>query len=758
MKLRLKTKKMLSIALTVAVFFCSVPFIGVSEAFALSHGVLEYEYDGSEIIITGCDPSASGDLVIPEKILLGKVTGIDYAAFEGCDLLTSITIPKNVYYIDCAFFGCTSLMNVYVDASNAYYRDIDGVLFDKEVTWLIYYPEGRTGAYTIPDSVEFIDYWAFNYCLNLTELSIPSKVEYVDVSCFILCGALEALNISADNEFYKSVDGVVFSKDGTQLIGCPVGKSGAYTVPESVTAIEWYAFSNCTLITEITMTDNVKSIGEGAFGECTSLGIIALPADITRIDDYAFSGCISLTEIAFPDKTAEIGENAFYLCESLSDVFIPDGLVSVGDSAFFGCPALLAVEIPLSVDSIGDEAFGFYYNDEYDTVKVENFLIRCAYGSAAHIYAEENGFVCEFFEPDSLVMKPNSGLFIDKDSGTITSFKKKQTSSDFLAQFINKNIAIYNNGVLSEGDFFVKTGSELVFFKGEEIAESYIIIVSGDVNGDGDVGVSDARKILRVAVKLDSFGEDIWARYASDVVGFDGEIRIDDARAVLRTAVGLGVSRSKDEILNFYKETAGAVKQDGAIGYTKKLWQEITGCSITSPSGFEGLFKTTLNSFINTKNNPDIGVFEKGSEDAKAAFPACTLTDISAIQSVDCKPFGDKFQITIVMQDETNPRRSSSKAGQISDNVPYFDEIKNDLENDSGGFEVEMDEKNNQMKLDDLTIVCTFRKNGELISMTHTAPINFAFNIKIGMGSVPAIRFIGTIDIISVSEYVGFVY
>lgn len=682
----MKMKKTLSLVLTLAVFLCCVPFIGVPRAQALYSGNLEYEIEDLQVTITGCKTTASGALEIPEKIGLLYVTGIGYDAFYECDKLTSITIPKSVNYIEeYAFYGCTSLTEVKVNSANECYSDIDGVLFDKDAVYLIYYPEGRAGAYDIPESVEYIDFCAFNLCIYLTEIFIPSKVEYLDTLSFVLCSSLEAINISGNNEFYKSIDGLVFSKDASELLGCPVGKSGAYPVPESVTAIAWYAFYNCVLITEITMTDNVKSIGE---------------------------------------------------------------------SAFFGCPSLLCVTVPYSVENIGYEAFGFYCNDEYDIVKVENFLIRCVYESAAHDYAIENGFACEFFEPDRLIVKSDSNLYLDRDSGTITGYKGKQTSEAFLSRFVNKNVEVCKDGEKLPDGAFVSTGCVLEFFNESETIESYTIIISGDVDRDGEISVRDARKILRVAVGLDNLGDDIWAACAADVTGFTGEIKIDDARCVLRVAVGLGASHSKEDVLNFYKDAVNAITSYSAAGYTNRAWEEFLECEI---EGFgNDIIGEMMDVFLNTEYNPIISVYEKGSEDAKMAFPACTLTDTNAIQSVDCKLFGDKCQIKIVMKDEINPKKGESEIAKITDNVVYFEDLKDEIE--GSGYVQSFDEERNKINLDDFTVICTLTKDGRFISLTHSTLVDLELDTDFDIIPELQMNIKGNMKILGVSEYESFIY
>ena len=82
-----------------------------------------------------------------------------------------------------------------------------------------------------------------------------------------------------------------------------------------------------------------------------------IPNGVTWIRDYAFSECRSLTSVTIPKNVTSIGDYAFWQCYSLTSVTIPDSVNSIGDGAFSGCDGLTSITIPNSVTSIGDFAF-----------------------------------------------------------------------------------------------------------------------------------------------------------------------------------------------------------------------------------------------------------------------------------------------------------------------------------------------------------------------------------------------------------------
>ena len=299
---------------------------------------------------------------IETVVIESGVTSIGDCAFNNCDNLTSVTIPDSVTTIgEAAFFNCSSLTSV-----------------------------------TIPNSVTTIGKEAFRYCSSLTSVTIPDSVKSIGEYAFLDCSRLTGIWVDDANAKYSSDEhGVLFNKDKTELICCPGGYDGPYTIPGSVTSIGDFAFSRCSNLTSVTIGSGVTSIGGGAFYGCSSLTSVTIPNSVTSIGDFAFERCSSLTSVTIPNSVTTIGDYAFKYCSSLTSInvdnnneyysssggvlfdknqtilicypagktesnyTIPDSVTYIDVDAFYQCINLKSVTIPDSVTSIGDYAFSY---------------------------------------------------------------------------------------------------------------------------------------------------------------------------------------------------------------------------------------------------------------------------------------------------------------------------------------------------------------------------------------------------------------
>ena len=169
----------------------------------------------------------------------------------------------------------------------------------------------------------------------------------------------------------------ILIEDGTARITKYRGKASELVIPEKLDGITVTSIGDCAFIsylfsplTSVTIPNNVTDIGDYAFSNCRNLIDVILPDSVTRIGNWAFSGCDSLSKIIIPDSVTSIGANPFEDCKNLKIMRIsPDHpTLAVIDGVLFYkpdkllvcCPMGLAKEvysIPQGVKSIGIDAF-----------------------------------------------------------------------------------------------------------------------------------------------------------------------------------------------------------------------------------------------------------------------------------------------------------------------------------------------------------------------------------------------------------------
>ena len=365
-------------------------------------GIWDYSSNGEVVTIYNYTGTKT-ELSIPDMIDGLPVTYLEAVFFDSGSNPTSVTIPDTVSIVgNLTFCRCGNLVNVTMGK---------GVTFIGDNAF-----NGCTNltSLTLPESLTGIGNYAFYNCASLTNLSLPRNFNDLSPVAFGYCTNLTAINVDPMNSFYSSADGVVFDKSETTLVRCPEGKTGGYTVPNSVTNIGVNAFQSCMHLSQVIVPDSVNNLELNAFDQCTNLtnvsigsGItsigqaftfcLSLPSftisrSVTNISPGAFSFCTSLKTFtvdplkpvytsvdgiifdksqktiilcpeaktgsyAVPNNVSIIGEGAFAGCTGLSQVTIPNSITIIGIGAFGGCTGLNQVTIPNSVYSIGIYAF-----------------------------------------------------------------------------------------------------------------------------------------------------------------------------------------------------------------------------------------------------------------------------------------------------------------------------------------------------------------------------------------------------------------
>lgn len=396
MKIRKLLFLLLFLILGVLIFIPNNVKAAVGNTFTIdniAYRIIEENDSNNLVDVSQCNGNET-NIIIPETVEnQGKVfdvisIGHTYSLGIGySNSVTSITIPKSISRIENeAFTGFSKLKEFKVSENNEKYSSLEGVLFSKDKTELIYYPQNKDGAtyeipntvekicakafkgskltsiiipnsmteignsafegassitsITIPDTVKTIGDYAFcgctsltsitipdlvttikdnvfYDCISLTNITIPKSVATIGSNAFLNCTKLKEIKVDEENQNYCSVEGVLFSKDKTEIVCYPDNKEGTtYQIPNSVTTIGSNTFNDCKL-TRIIIPNSVKTIKSSAFDRCEQLTIISIPESVTTIENYAFAWCNNLKSVIIPESVTSMEDRTFFGLENI---------------------------------------------------------------------------------------------------------------------------------------------------------------------------------------------------------------------------------------------------------------------------------------------------------------------------------------------------------------------------------------------------------------------------------------------------------
>ena len=272
-------------------------------------------------------------------------------------------LEKNNFYLTCWWYeGQVELTEGEPLVLEYQTKDvvIDGLKFRllkvshqaKLITW-----DNNVTTLQIPSEVEYegekytvtsVNQSVFSKNSSITKIIIPKTVKNTDFGSnegfkynpFVDCISVESIEVEEGNPAICSVDGVLFNKDTTTLIGYPAASAReSYTVPASVKTAGDGAFFNSKYLKKIVLPDNIETLGYSLFASSKSLEEVVLPSSIKELSIYLFKDCTKL-----------------------KSVVIPEGVTTIGYSAFEGCTRLESISLPESINFIDFFAFGSLSN------------------------------------------------------------------------------------------------------------------------------------------------------------------------------------------------------------------------------------------------------------------------------------------------------------------------------------------------------------------------------------------------------------
>ena len=143
------------------------------------------------------------------------------------------------------------------------------------------------------------------------------------------------------------------SYEGTELVIPAEDPDG-----KKVEGVADHAFSGCTQLVSVTISEGVEFVDSQAFSDCTALETVVLPDSITQLGTYTFNDCSALKEVTLPAGLENLESGVFENCTSLASIKLPSGLKTMGWS-FVGCTALTSVSIPAGLTAFDGYAFQY---------------------------------------------------------------------------------------------------------------------------------------------------------------------------------------------------------------------------------------------------------------------------------------------------------------------------------------------------------------------------------------------------------------
>ena len=245
-----------------------------------------------------------------------------------------------------------------------------------------FYGRKKLKKVNIPEGVKEIPDGVFAYCEQIEAINIPASVEKIKIGAFPTYSAaglyykgnpcvLKAIEVDPLNEHYCSVNGMLLTKDGSELLFIPNAvQTAGFEIPAGVKKISEHIAVNNESLVELIFPDSVTEIRKGAFEQCRNLKKVVFPEGLETIGENVFSGCRKLKTVVWPKSLKSIGDSAFK-GSGLSEVTLPDTVVHIGSEAFAGT-SIAKVTLPRSVRTLGWGALSCIPEIEvYDSIDPE---------------------------------------------------------------------------------------------------------------------------------------------------------------------------------------------------------------------------------------------------------------------------------------------------------------------------------------------------------------------------------------------------
>ena len=348
-------------------------------------------------------------VVIPDIVTIDginyPIVGLASGTFA-TNKISHLVIGCNIVQIDFDIFDQLKYLQTLVIAdNNENFKVVNDAIYDITGKTLYKVLSYASCEYVVTDGTELINSYAFANNSNIVSVTIPRSVNFIGSLAFLNMTSNQEFTVHSQNEKYTSVDGILMSKDQTELICYPSGKKmQSLDISTNVNYIHNLAFEGCRLAVLTLSLDNLgeiefkdylgnngliqnliltstTNISSGTFEDCMIVNV-TIPSSVTSIGSYAFYNCSSLTSITIPSSVTSIGSSAFISCSSLQDVYYNGTMEDWCNIEFGGWGAnpmyyyaqnfymwngseydlITEIEIPETVTSIGAYQFSGFEN------------------------------------------------------------------------------------------------------------------------------------------------------------------------------------------------------------------------------------------------------------------------------------------------------------------------------------------------------------------------------------------------------------
>lgn len=413
--------------------------------------------------------------------------------------LTSISLPENITSIgNRAFSYCASLTKVVFNATGCanpasesatwFYRSpVQSITLGSNVSAIpsyFAYENTNITTFDIPEKITTIGQNAF-FGSGLACITIPRGVTSIGKNAFSNCQSLTEVYFNAEDcANPASGNNPVFS--GSNITRFVIG--------DNVRNIPSHLLYKVKTLTEITIPENVTSMGINPFGYCENLrevtynAIRCVPNPPITNSLHAWFGDVHLFKLHIGENVEIIPEYFAYNQDSITEYNIPESVKEIGRYAFYSCMHLKKIELPRNIEKIGD--YAFYNNKEMtgdvfipasltsmgkyiisSCEKIGDIIVEAPVASPTHAYT---------FGDD---IHRNKWLVVPRCSGQ--SYKEAEGWKAFKYR-IND---VTGDGIIDISDVN-STINTILMDANEEITKAC------DVDGSGQVDISDTNMVI----------------------------------------------------------------------------------------------------------------------------------------------------------------------------------------------------------------------------------------------------------------------